>query len=65
MAGHQTVSYWTEDKIDQWRRDQRKVYVSGCGDGRSAYGAAAAEAFGATATGEAGNGSITMRLTFR
>jgi hypothetical protein len=31
--GHEVVSYWTEDQIDEWRKSQRNVYVSGCGDG--------------------------------
>jgi hypothetical protein len=27
------VSYWSEDEVDKWRGEQRKVFVSGCGDG--------------------------------
>ncbi len=33
VQGVPYVSYWTPDRVDEWRRSQKKVVVSGCGDG--------------------------------
>jgi hypothetical protein len=33
LDGHSRVSYWDDDKIDEWRHNQKPVIVSGCGDG--------------------------------
>lgn len=33
VEGAEYFSYWTPDKVDEWRKSKRKVVVSGCGDG--------------------------------